>query len=127
METKEPVAAKSSEGSVFYRKTASGEWVAYGPDDVVKAGCKITVLKKNGIKKIETILSVTPAKPDGFVYGQLKRGGFIASVIPVGRCRGCLRTGNHGDPLRTYRTCSGRTYQLCRICDGLFTDYYWDA
>lgn len=41
-----------------YRKTKSGQWAVMGPVNVIKTGATVTVTKKSGETKTETIASV---------------------------------------------------------------------
>ena len=51
-----------------YRKTTNGTWVVCGPTSVVRPGATVTVTKKDGTTKTETI--ATTGKPFGDqVYG----------------------------------------------------------
>lgn len=59
-----------------YRKTKTGEWVVCGPVDVVKPGATVTVHKRDGSTKDETIASVGKTfEVDGVqcCYGRLQR------------------------------------------------------
>jgi hypothetical protein len=58
--------------TLTYRRTKSGAWAVYGPTTHVKTGATVTVTKKNGDTKQETIASVgKPFTVDGqqMVYG----------------------------------------------------------
>lgn len=60
-----------------YRRTKQGEWVVMGPVSVVKVGETVSVTKKNGETKDETILSVgKPFIVEGvyMVYGHTGHG-----------------------------------------------------
>jgi len=41
--------------AVTYRKTQNGQWVACGPASIVRPGATITVTKRDGTTKTETI------------------------------------------------------------------------
>lgn len=59
-----------------YRKTRKGEWVVCGPADTVRPGATVTVTKRSGETKSETIASVGKTfTADGVeqVYGYLDR------------------------------------------------------
>jgi hypothetical protein len=57
-----------------YRKTKQGQWVAFGPADMITAGADVTVTKRSGQAKTEHIDSVGRIfRVDGrdMVYGYL--------------------------------------------------------
>lgn len=65
---------------ITYRKTRSGEWVAFGPASIVKPGT-VTVTKKDGSTKQETVLSVgKPFDVDGVahVYGKIAQRSYAS-------------------------------------------------
>lgn len=88
---------------VRYRKTGKGDWVAFGPVDVVRAGQTVTVTKKDGSTKVEHVDKVgRPFRVDGvdMVYGYLaaaqKSAGFSEERCyrghrdPVAGCHDCF-------------------------------------
>ena len=61
---------------VSYRKTKTGEWVAYGPVSWIVAGQQVEIAKKDGSVNVETVATVgRPFTVDGreMVYGYLSR------------------------------------------------------
>ena len=59
---------------ITYRKTKTNEWVAYGPAAMVKPGAQVTVAKRDGTTKVETIAGVGKAFTAAgvtMVYGYL--------------------------------------------------------
>lgn len=96
--------------TITYRKTGKGEWVAFGPASVIRAGATVTVTKRGGETKTEHITSVgKPFTADGqqMVYGYL-----AASAAPSPRSDSrrqptalqMARAGSYYRPRRT-RTC----------------------
>jgi hypothetical protein len=78
-----------------YRKTKTGEWVAFAPAAALAAGKTITVTKKDGSTKTETIASVGKSFE---VNGVTMAYGYIAKTTRTvctsapranGRCRDC--------------------------------------
>jgi hypothetical protein len=78
-----------------YRKTKTGEWVAFAPAAALVAGNTITVTKKDGSTKTETISSVgKPFEVNGvtMAYGYLAkttRTTCTSTPRGNGRCRDC--------------------------------------
>ena len=66
-------------GTASYRKTQTGEWVVMGPTSIVKANATVTVAKKDGSTKVETIAKVgRPFQAQGreMVYGYIARSAW---------------------------------------------------
>jgi hypothetical protein len=64
----------TTETPIRYRKTKTGQWVAFGPADRIHAGATVTVAKRDGSTKVEYVESVgRPFTVDGqqMVYGYL--------------------------------------------------------
>jgi hypothetical protein len=96
---------------VTYRKTKTGEWVAYGPASALRVGA-VTVSKRSGETKVETVARLgKPFPVDGtaMVYGYLEaprrtqRGRYESRsceecqwVEDAGDCNGCSR--HRGNP-----------------------------
>lgn len=96
MSTTTATAAK-----ITYRKTAKGEWVAYGPASVISKGARIAITKTGTpVKDSRWVESVgRPFTVDGteMVYGYLmpdpaRPGGRAGKAAgrPAGRCRSCF-------------------------------------
>src|SRR5690606_14665454 len=88
---------------VTYRRTKSGQWVAYGPAHIVKAGSTVVVTKRDGSTKTETIEKVGKTfRVNGreMVYGYLAR----STSSDRHPCAGCGRM----IPAR---------YAECRACE----------
>ncbi|MGH3300381.1 MAG: hypothetical protein ACRDOK_01660 [Streptosporangiaceae bacterium] len=72
--------ATSTAAKITYRKTSNGEWVAYGPADIL-AGCarrgdRVGVTRRDGTEKLETIDHVGKTFTAGglaMAYGYLAR------------------------------------------------------
>lgn len=93
---------------VTYRKTKTGEWVAYGPTTVVTAGATVTVTKRSGEAKTERVARVgRPFNVGGveMVYGYLAASPATPSrptrsSSANSRCSSCRchRERNAGQP-----------------------------
>ena len=81
---------------VTYRKAKTGEWVAFGPVDVVTVGF-VTVAKRDGSTKIENVGSVGKAFS---VNGVECRYGYLSPAKPK---PATARTSGTRRPSRTHR------------------------
>lgn len=59
---------------ITYRKTRTGEWVAFGPADQIAAGREVTVSKRDGSTKTELVASTGKTFQ---VDGQAMRYGYL--------------------------------------------------
>lgn len=80
---------------IRYRKTKTGEWVAFGAADKITAGAQIQVTKTDGTTVTETVARTGKTfQVDGYtmVYGYLDRTGVRSNPGPAGqretRCTG---------------------------------------
>lgn len=84
--------------TITYRKTKTGEWVAFGPVDKLTPGRTITVTLRSGQTKQETVERV--GKPFA-VNGRIMAYGYLRKTTarsghtgrPAGR-RACITGGN---------------------------------
>ena len=91
---------------VTYRKTKTGEWVAYGPASLVLPGF-VTVTKKSGEAKQELVERVGhPFTAEGvqMVYGYLAAKA-PATARPAGNGRGGI-CDECGEPRRNLQECT---------------------
>jgi hypothetical protein len=96
-----------------YRKTKSGEWVVCGPTSIVRPGATVTVTKKDGATKVETIERVG-REFDGLVYGYIaarENAGHRASNDHRYSRHNCISGGNCSS-FGNGRSCGGHD------CDG---------
>ncbi len=102
------MTATATAAKITYRKTGKGEWVAFGPASVIRAGATVTVHKKSGETKAETVDKVgRPFTVDGteMVYGYLAESApaarsYSGSYSRRGRsysCEECEWNGDAGD------------------------------
>jgi hypothetical protein len=95
------------EPKIVYRKTREGDWAAFGPAFMIKAGHTVTVTKADGSRKQEKIARVSkPFDVNGvpFVYGYIERA------------RKCDNCGEfRGVYLR--RDSSGLLGYVCYVCN----------
>jgi hypothetical protein len=103
-----------------YRKTSKGEWVVMAPASTLRPGQTITVTKKNGTSKVETIAKV--GKPFAVGGTQMAYGYLTAretSARPASRHerftprnrKACITDGNCSS-FGNGRNCGGHD------CDG---------
>lgn len=93
--------------TITYRKTKTGEWVAYGPAAAVKANAYITVAKRSGQTKTELVERVgRPFDVDGvqMVYGYLADGvsaaparSYYSTRSTARSCEACQDVEDMGD------------------------------
>jgi hypothetical protein len=77
---------------IRYRKTKTGQWVAFGPADRIHAGATVTVTKRDGSIKVEYVESVgRPFAVDGqqMVYGYLAAPLRTTGAPSRSRCDTC--------------------------------------
>lgn len=89
---------------ISYRKTQSGEWVAFGPADALRSNTTVTITKRDGTTKTEHIVRIgRPFSANGrqMVYG------YIAPKARRSQS-GCPFDGD----------CLTFTNRLCRHCGG---------
>jgi len=92
--------------NVTYRKTKTGEWVAYGPASLVCPGF-VTVTKRSGEAKQELVERVgRPFTAEGveMVYGYLAAKA-PATARPAGKGRGGI-CDECGEPRRNLQECA---------------------
>lgn len=100
-----------------YRKTRDGTWVVFGPSSDVKVG-QVTVTKKNGDTKIETVERVSrPFDVDGVAHVY----GFVAQRARQYSSRGSSRRENDPENGWKYNGCSD-----CRRKRGWCDRCYFD-
>jgi hypothetical protein len=103
-----------------YRRTKSGEWVVMAPASTLRSGQTITVTKKDGSTKVETIAKVGKsfaASGTQMAYGYLTARE--TSARPTSRCerfaprnrKACISDGNCSS-FGNGRNCGGHD------CDG---------
>lgn len=100
--------------TITYRKTKTGEWVAYGPATAICADAEITVTKRDGTTKRELIHST--GKP--FVVNGVKMVyGYIAEQARAPKQRGGLCDECGAGAARHHRTdSSGIPGKVCDPC-----------
>lgn len=89
-----------------YRKTKTGEWVAYGPASVVRPGF-VTVTKRSGEAKQELVERV--GRPFTTEDGPMVYGYLAAKVPATARAAGKGRGGicdECGEPRRNLQECA---------------------
>ncbi|WP_166345187.1 hypothetical protein [Phytoactinopolyspora limicola] len=104
-----------------FRKTKSGEWVAFGPASIVRPRTSVRVTKRSG--QVQTVIIETvgrPFKVDGvdMVYGYIERPSRAPrAAAPVARQRDNRREGKGGicDECDQPR----RNLQECRDSSGI--------
>lgn len=103
--------------TISYHKTKTGKWVVVGPVSSVLPGSAVTVTKRDGTTKTETVLSVgrpfTAADGVEKVYGYLAERTTSAHAGPSGctcslhrQYRAC-RTGGNCSSVGSGRNCGG--------------------
>lgn len=103
-----------------YRKTKTGEWVAFGPVSLVKVG-PVAIAKRDGSTKVETVASVGKTfKVDGVAccYGYLgETKAKITSVTtsPARHSAMCDECGERRAVMAA-TDLSGIAGRVCRIC-----------
>lgn len=114
-------AATATAPAITYRKTKAGQWVAFGPANLVTAGATVTVTRRDGTTKQELIASVGRPFTAG---GQRMVYGYLSEVRPARRTS-TARTGgggicdNCGEPRRNLTECldsSGIPGRACPTC-----------
>lgn len=91
--------AATQTAEITYRKTKTGEWVAYGPASIVRPGA-VTVAKRDGTSKTETVTRTGRTFTVGaveMVYGYLAKSAPAATTSrqssrrydSPGRCLDC--------------------------------------
>lgn len=102
-----------------YRKTRQGEWVAYGPADLVKPGASVVVTKKSGEAKTEHVATVGRSfTVDGvdMVYGYLDTSRRTPAAATTARAsRSCQVCGSSRAHAAT--DMSGISGYACYRCD----------
>jgi hypothetical protein len=99
----------SEQDRITYRKTKAGEWVAFGPADLIAPG-PVTVHKKDGSTKDETITKVgRPFTVDGreMAYGYLTPSGEP--------CANCDRPGGARYLRHDSSGIAGKVCEKCRF------------
>jgi hypothetical protein len=112
------MTATAAAAKITYRKTRQGEWVAFGPASVIRAGVTVTVTKKSGETKAETIKSAgRPFAVNGtqMAYGYLAPQARTASRPQRGSARMCDACGERR-AATTARDLSGFAGDVCGIC-----------
>lgn len=101
---------------ITYRKTKDGQWVAYGPADQIHTGAEVTVTKRDGTNKVETVKSVGRTFN---VNGTLMVYGYLAaSREPVTRAASaqtCAECGA-GGATHNRTDSSGIPGKVCGRC-----------
>lgn len=77
-----------------YRKTKKGEWVVMGPASIITDGATVTVTKKSGETKTETIASTGKTFGDDLCYGYLDKTSSSPRPRPYGGYREPSRHGS---------------------------------
>lgn len=88
--------------TITYRKTRNGEWVAYGPAELIKAGEDVEITTKAGKKSKKWIHSLGKTfEVDGveMVYGYFE----ISSKIGADKEDVEAMMSGYGSPLRNYK------------------------
>lgn len=107
---------------ITYRKTRAGAWVAYGPSYAIKAGATVTVAKRDGTTKQETITSVGKtftADGQSMVYGYLAPATATRPSGTAGntaRSHTCDECGERSGRIPR-RDSSGIAGHVCSRCD----------
>lgn len=87
------------EATITFRKTKRGEWVAFGPASIVKAGETVTITKKNGSTTDKYVYSVGK---EFTVNGEPMVYGYLNEMSDSEFTDWKLNTSGYGSPLEGY-------------------------
>lgn len=114
-------------GTITYRKTQRGEWVACGSPAAMRAGCQVAVTRKDGSTETRLVKSTgkafgTPEGPRCYGYLAPRAGQAPRSPGTAGECQVCGGRPHKCDecgerwPVTAARDLSGLAGCACATC-----------